>query len=47
MKSCFSARNKECDNTVDDKTAPSTAVLIKNLCSPDEPTTSVVHRYLR
>jgi len=47
MKSRFSARIKESDNTVDDNKNPSTAVLITNLGSPDEPTTSAVRRYLR
>jgi len=46
MKSRFSARVKENDSTVDNK-SPSTAVLITNLGSPDEPTTSAVRRYLR
>lgn len=47
MKSRFSARKKDSDNTSGDKKKPSTAVLITNLGSPDEPTTSAVRRYLR
>ncbi len=52
MKSRFSAGKKNSDyavedNTGDDKKSPSTAVLITNLGSPDEPTTGAVRRYLR
>jgi len=47
MKSRFSARKKNSNSTANDKETPQTAVLITNLGSPDEPTTSAVRRYLR
>ena len=47
MKSRFSARKQNSDNTADEKKSSTTAVLITNLGSPDEPTTSAVRRYLQ
>ncbi len=47
MKSRFSARKQNSDNTADEKQSSTTAVLLTNLGSPDEPTTSAVRRYLR
>lgn len=47
MKSRFSARKKNSNNENVAKNTPTTAVLITNLGSPDEPTTSAVRRYLR
>ncbi|MCP4992079.1 MAG: ferrochelatase [Colwellia sp.] len=46
MKSRFSARKRNDETPVVDK-SPVTAVLITNLGSPDEPTTSALRRYLR
>jgi len=47
MKSRFSARKQNSNNTVEEKKSSTTAVLLTNLGSPDEPTTSAVRRYLR
>jgi ferrochelatase len=47
MKSRFSARQQNSDNTADENKCPTTVVLLTNLGSPDEPTTSAVRRYLR
>ncbi|PKH89422.1 ferrochelatase [Colwellia sp. Bg11-28] len=47
MKSRFSARQQNSDNTADENKGTTTAVLLTNLGSPDEPTTSAVRRYLR
>ena len=47
MKSRFSARKKPSDNVDSAKNTSTTAVLITNLGSPDEPTTGAVRRYLR
>ena len=47
MKSRFSARKQNTDNTGTNKSGPTTAVLVTNLGSPDEPTTGALRRYLR
>lgn len=47
MKSRFSARNQNSDNAATQKKSPITAVLLTNLGSPDEPTSSALRRYLR
>ena len=47
MKSRFSARKKDSDVLSSSVEPKKTAVLITNLGSPDEPTTSAVRRYLR
>ncbi|MEI6895348.1 MAG: ferrochelatase [Colwellia sp.] len=47
MKSRFSARQVNSDNTYTEKNTAKTAVLITNLGSPDEPTTTALRRYLR
>lgn len=47
MKSRFSAREQNSHNTDAENKSSTTAVLLTNLGSPDEPTTSAVRRYLR
>ena len=47
MKSRFSAGKQNTINTAEGKKSASTAVLLTNLGSPDEPTTGAVRRYLR
>ena len=47
MKSRFSARKQNSHDTVGENKSSTTAVLLTNLGSPDEPTTSAVRRYLR
>jgi ferrochelatase len=47
MKSRFSAREQNSHNTDAENKSTTTAVLLTNLGSPDEPTTSAVRRYLR
>ena len=47
MKSRFSAREINSHNTDAENKSSTTAVLLTNLGSPDEPTTSAVRRYLR
>jgi len=47
MKSRFSARNHNSDNAATERQSTKTAVLLTNLGSPDEPTSSALRRYLR
>ncbi|KGJ87107.1 ferrochelatase [Colwellia psychrerythraea] len=47
MKSRFSGRKQNSGNSVEGKKSSTTAVLLTNLGSPDEPTTGAVRRYLR